>query len=145
MVRHMVSLLGQSQRGQHDVFIVTCTTTSSAFLIFTHLFGKQLSGVCVDCKVHSLAAKNACRVTPHFAVWSSRRSCLCIISEPTTLVTVKFRLYCCRSMFGPKTFKAMTKSLSNTSIQGTTTARLTGMGVAVMAKATRIRVYCMTN
>ncbi len=44
-----------------------------------------------------------------------------------------------------KTFKVTTKLLSITSIQGTTTARLMGMGVAVMAKAMRIRVYCMTN
>ncbi len=144
-VRHMVRLLGQSQRGQHNIFTVTCTITSSAFLIYTRLFGKQVSGVCADCKVRSPAAKNACQVTPNFAVWSSRGSFLCIISEPIMSVTVKFRQYSCRSTFGSKTFKVTTESLSITSIQGTTTARLMGMGVAVMAKATRITVYCMTN
>ena len=138
----MVCLLGQSQRGQCNVFIVTCAITSSAFLMFTLLFGKRVSGVCADRKACSLAIKNACQVTPHFVLWSSR---LCIISEPIKLVTVKFRQYSCRSMFGSKTFKVMTKLLSITFVQGTTAARLTGMGVAVMAKATRIRVYHMTN
>ncbi len=145
VVRHMVHLLGQLQRGQCNVFIMTCIITSSAFLIYTHLFGKRVSGVCANCKVHSLAAKNACQVTPHFAIWSSRRSCLRIISEPITLVTFKFRQYSCWSTFGLKAFKVTTKSLSFTSIQGTTTAWLTWMWVAVMAETMRLRVYCMTN
>ena len=101
-MRRMVHLLGQAQRGQHDIFSVTCATTSSAFLILTYLLGKRVSGVCAECKVRCLAAKNACRVTPHFAIWSSRQSCLCIILEPTTLITVKFRLYSHRSTFGSK-------------------------------------------
>ncbi len=144
-VRHMVRLLAQSQRGQCNAFIVTFTITSSAFLMFTLLFSKQVSGVCVDCKARSLAVKNACQVTPNFAIGLSRRLCLCIILEPTTSDTVKFRLYSCRSTFRSKTFKVTTESLSITSIQGTTTAWLTRMGVVVMAKAMRIRVYYMTN
>ncbi len=85
-------------------------------------------------------SKNACQVTLHFAVWSSRWLYLRTILEQTTLVTVKFRLYSCRSTFGSKTFKVMTKSHSVTCVQGSTTVRLMEMGVEVMAKVTKIRL-----
>ncbi len=144
-VRRMVRLLAPSQRGQHDIFIVISAIISFAFLMFTPLFVKRVSGVCMDCREPPLSVKNACQGTPNFAVGYSRRLCLCITSGLTTLDTVKNRLYSCLSTLGSKTFKVKTELLSITSVQGTVTGRLTGMGMTLMVKTARIRVFYMTN
>ncbi len=61
---HMGRLLAQSQKGWRGVFPMTCTIISSSFQTFTHCWGKQVSGGCMDCEVHSLVARSTCPVTP---------------------------------------------------------------------------------
>jgi hypothetical protein len=51
----MARLFGQLVKGQLDVFIAMCMITSSASLMCTRLFGKQVSGGCMECRVLSLA------------------------------------------------------------------------------------------
>jgi hypothetical protein len=64
----MAHLLGQLLKGQLDVFIAMCVITSSASLTCTHLFGKQVSGGWVVCRVLSLASRSASQVTMHFDI-----------------------------------------------------------------------------
>ncbi len=131
----MVPLLAQSRKGWHDVFTVTCVITYSSFQMFTPLCVKQVSGGCMDCKERSLVAKSACPVTPHFVVWLLRQLCLSTIFEPTTPVTVEFRLFLTRSMFAAKICMDTTKLLSITSVQGNIKARLMRMGMTVTVRA----------
>ncbi len=131
----MVPLLAQSQKGRRNVFTVTCTITYSSFRMFAPLCVKQVSGGCLDCKEPSLVEKSACPVTPPFVVWSLRQLCLSTIFKPTTLVTVKFRLFLTRSMFAAKTCMDTTELLSITSVQGNITARSMRMGMTVTVRA----------
>ncbi len=114
-----------------------CAIIYSSFRMFTPLCIKQVRGGCMDYKERSLVTRSACLVTPPFVIWSLGQLCLSPIFERTTLVTVKFRLFLTRSMFGAKTCMDTTKLLSITSIWGNTTARLTGMGMTVTVRATR--------